>query len=272
MTLSRPALGFTIPIFIACFFSCHKKDIVGPAGPQGPQGPPGTSVVAKGDIDGKVLLYDIFGQPLPIGSGAIISLDNTSPQVQATSAADGGFTLPSVHEGVYDLTVAKDGYGNMHYFNIAHSGTTSATETGILSLSQQMPSQYDVKQLKIDSANQHAIGNYLVFTVILAHPQKVTNPVLLYFNDSTGAGNSKNRYVFESTFFQQDDTTLIYSPFDNALSIFSDKLGKVDYVYVSAAIDNANKVSYVDKNGNEVHPAAGKQSPESILSNVLHKF
>lgn len=260
--------------FVCCFFivyfffllSCHKKNIVGPEGPQGSQGQAGESSIALGNIQGQIVLYDIFGQPLPNDSGAIVSLENTSPLLQATSAIDGSFTIPSVHEGSYNISVQKPGYGSMLYFNFANSGTEPPSETGILSLGQQMPSQYDIKQLKFDTG-----GYYPTFTAILAHPQQVSNPVILFFNDSTGVGNSKNKYASWWSFYQQDDTTLICD-FTLNLADASAALSQANYLYVSAAVDNAKDPTYKDENGNQVYPDIAMPSPELIINNVLHKY
>jgi len=272
MTLSRLKISCLLLISFFALHSCHKKDIVGPQGPQGPPGPAGTSSVLKGDIQGKVLLYDISGQIMADNSGATVSLEETSPLLQAVSATNGSFTIPSVHEGYFNLSVQKQGYGSMRYFNFANSGTVSASQTGPLELGQQMPAQYDIKQLKVDTGTFSNGQGYLTFTVILAHSQKVTNPVIIYFNDSTGVGNFKNKSAIWAGFFQQDDTTLVYSPYDNKLSDASDKLSRADYIYLSVAIDNAKHLSYKDENGNQVYPDAGKPSPEVIVNNVLHKY
>jgi len=271
MTLSGSRVCSLLLIPILSLFSCQKKDVAGPAGPQGPTGPPGENVSAKGDIQGKVILYDIFGQPLTDNSGATVSLDNTSPLQQAVTTADGSFTISSVHAGTYDLTIQKQGYGTMPYFNFAHAGTPSPSQTGIIALEQQMPSQYDIKQLKIDSMTFRG-GNFLIFTAILAHPQKVTNPVLMYFNDVTGVGNNKNKLVYRTFFSQSDDTTLVYSALDYYGSQIGPMMAGYDYFYMSVAIDNAKGLTYRDKQGNQVYPAAGKPSPEVRVHNILQRY
>jgi len=253
------------------FFSCHKKDIVGAQGSQGPQGPVGISNIAQGNIEGKVVLYDISGNPLPNDSGAIVSLDSTIAGLQAVSGTDGSFTIYSVHEGAYNLSVQKQGFGTMHYYNFSHAGTTTPSQTCLLSLGQQMPSQYDVKQLRVDSGVTGQ-NNYIVFTVILAHPQTVANPVVIYFNDSSGVGNTGNRFVFRATFYQQDDTTLTYGNYYLPLTALTNKLHNADYLYLCAAIDNGMLISYTDPQGNQVFPAADNPSPEIIVNNVLHKY
>jgi hypothetical protein len=270
MTLLR-ANPTCLLFVLLIFFSCHKKDIMGAQGPQGPQGPVGISTIAQGNIEGKVALYDISGNALPSDSGAIVSLDSTTPVFQAVSGTDGSFTIYSVHEGAYNLSVQKQGFGTMHYYNFSHAGTTTPSQTGLLSLGQQMPSQFDVKQLRVDSGVTGQ-NNYIVFTVILAHPETVTNPVLIYFNDSSGVGNTANRFVFRATFYQQNDTTLTYGNYYLPLTALTNKLHNADNLYLCAAIDNGMLISYADPQGNQVFPAAGKPSPEIIVNNVLHKY
>ena len=274
MTSFRPGLIYLL-FALSLFFSCHNKDVVGPqgpAGPQGPQGSAGTSAVSKGNIQGQVQLFDVSGNLLQDNSGATVSLDSTSPVLQAVSATDGSFTIDSAHGGSYNISVQKSGFGTMHFFNVTNAGTPTPSQTGILSLGQQLSSQYDIKQLIVDTSNvSYGDGYYLTFTIILAHAQTIKNPVLVFFSDSTGVGNYNNDYVLDEPFSQLTDTTLVYS-YSYPFSAASTKLKNANYVYLSAAIDNAKQFLYTDNKGNTIHPDAGNPSPQVILNNVLHKY
>jgi hypothetical protein len=49
-------------------------------------------------------------------------------------------------------------------------------------------------------------------------------------------------------------------------------LSQANYIYVSAAVDNAKDPTYKDENGNQVYPDIATPSPEVIINNVLHKY
>jgi len=258
-------------IFISSLFifSCTKTvDVVGPQGSQGPQGSNGNSAAAPvGDMQGRIQLYDEQGNLLNDNSGTLITLEQTSPLLQATSTIDGSFTLQSVHAGNYNLRIEKAGYGTMRFLNVENAGGSPATKLGLLKTGQQLTSQYDIKNLIVDTAVSP--NNGLSITIILAHPQKITNPVLLYFNDSSNVNANNNEYIFRSLFYQQDDTTLTYSVFDNLLSIYSDKLASASYLYMTASFDNVEPLSYINETGMQIIPCEGNLSNVAKVRNVL---
>ena len=269
MFANRKILLNLIFISSVLLFSCTKNvDVVGPQGSQGPQGSNGNSASAPiGDMQGQVALYDMQGNLLNDNSGALITLDQTTPLAQATSELDGSFTISSVHAGNYNLRIEKTGYGTIRFLNVENAGGSAATKLGLLKTGEQLTSQYDIKNLIVDTAVSP--NNGLIITIILAHPQKITNPVLLYFNDSSNVGSINNAYIFRSLFYQQDDTTLTYSVFDNLLSIYSDKLASANYLYMAAAFDNVEPISYINESGMQIFPCEGNISNVVKVRNVL---
>jgi len=267
-----PQLRLTVFGLLLLAISCTKKNVPGPAGPKGPNGTTGTDSTLRGDLTGNVILYDTSGHPLADLSGAAISLENTSPLIQTTTAADGSFTLKSVNEGNYTVSVQKQGFGIMRYLNTTNPGSKTPTHIGNLQLAQQMPSGYDIKSLRMDSIVFPA-DNLLSFTITLAHPQQLHNPSInIYISDSTGVGINHCVFVSRVNFTQVNDSTLTYSNFALPIAGFTGRLAIADYLYFTVAIDNPAALSYLDEKGYTVTPAAAKPAPEVMIVNTQHKF
>jgi hypothetical protein len=248
-------------------YACSKVDVAGPQGPPGADGVAGSSNLT-GSISGKIRLYDSLGNPVSDNSGATISLDSTSPLIQASSAGDGNFSLNSVKAGNYNLTASKQGYGAMHIFNFQNTGGVNPSQTGNIEMGQQVSSNLDIRNLSVDTSS-YGSYHFMVVTITLAHPQKTSNPVLLYISHASGVGNQSNDYVFRSNYFQQNDSTLILSPLDISPSYYSDNLYRIDYLYMAAAFDNPHVFTYTDEMGNTVYPSAGKLSNEVKVYNIF---
>ena len=264
-----PRLSLCCLLLLA--ISCQKKDVVGPAGPQGPAGANGTDNIPKGPLQGTVILYDTLGAPLTDNSGATVSLENTNPLIQATTAADGSFTIQA-NEGTYNISLQKQGFGTMRFLRIVNTGTQTPTKVGPFSTSQVMPSGYDIKSLKIDSSIQSG-QSYLNFTAILAHPRHLPGSLLIiYMSDATGVGSGHNKFAWVNPWTQINDSTLTYSPYPFQIVQISGQFIKTNNVYFSVAIINPAYSTYTDEQGNWVTPTAAKASPEVIINNAQHKF
>ena len=250
------------------FESCSKVNVAGPAGPPGPPGS-GSDETLLGPVHGKVMLYDTLGNAFADNSGVSVSFDHSSPATSAATSSDGGFTVPSLAAGIYNLTESKTGFGTMKYFGFNNTVGANISQTGLLSMGQQQTSWSDILRLDIDSSNYDQSHQYGLI-VHLTHPHPIPDAeIVLYFSATPGAGNSNNAYTFRSNFFQQDDSTLVYTYFFATAFDESNKLYNADSVYFSAALDNPKLLFYKDSTGNEVHPAAGKTSPEIKFKNIL---
>ncbi|MFI5155437.1 MAG: carboxypeptidase-like regulatory domain-containing protein [Chitinophagales bacterium] len=259
--------GFVF-LLVLTAFSCKKETVEGPAGPQGPPGISGTSSTLVGTISGRVILYDSVGDPLTDNSGATISLDYTNPVEQGTSNSDGIFSVANVVAGNYDLSISKTGYGSMHILNFLHPGGMNPSHTGNIELGQKISSRLDIKKLSFDTASYNYFHFYNI-TVILERPQKTLGPVVLYFNSLPGVMKETSEYSFRAGFFQQDDSTLVYSQFQLPASNFLDKVLGQDYFYATAAIDNPRLISYTDSLGYLIYPCTGNLSNEVKVYNNL---
>jgi hypothetical protein len=265
MTLSR-LLPLCL-IFLA--LSCQKKNVAGPAGPQGPAGANGADSLQKGPLQGNVTLYDTTGKPLADNSGATVILENTSPLLKVTTAADGSFTFDNLNEGVYSIAVQKQGFGTTRYFNIKNTGTQPPSRTGPLWLTQQLSSNFDLKALRIDSTNKPNLN----FIAILAHPHTISNATLiLYVSDSTGVGSGHNIAALNMIWTQPNDSTLTTAPYSISLPQWLPDLTKAGYIYFTAALDNRFVSEYTDEQGNIVTPSTAKPAPQVILNNAQHIY
>jgi hypothetical protein len=259
---------FTVVCIVCCLFSCSKENVVGPAGPQGLNGPNGDSTIS-GTIFGKVILYDSLGNALTDNSGATILFENAAPQVSVNSNADGSFTSPIMSSGIYNLSISKTGFGTMKLLHFQHTGGVNTTQAGLIPLGQKQSSWFDIKNLQVDTINSNGF-HYMYVTITLAHPQIIFAPeVVIYFSHAPGTGNTNNDYTYRTNFFQQDDSTLVYSPLDVDLTEFTDKFNGTNYVYMAAAIDNPKIFTYTDSLGNNVYPATGNLSNEVKVYNNL---
>jgi len=82
--------------------------------------------VATGSISGYVSAYDENGVAAA-KSGTVVSVDNSSPQLAATTDASGKFELPAVPTGTYNLTFARPGFGTFRRIGVGHLGGPEAT-------------------------------------------------------------------------------------------------------------------------------------------------
>jgi hypothetical protein len=254
--------------FLACliFSQCKKEDVAGPAGPAGPDGPNGVSAIT-GIVHGRVILYDSLGKPLTDNSGVSVSVD---PAVSILTQTDGFFTSSAMSAGTYNLSVSKTGYGTMKIYHFQNTGGVNASETGNIQVGAIQSSWFDIKTLQVDTASQNG-SNYMNITITLVHPQHISPAaeIVLFLSHTPGAGNSNNELAFRSNYYQQDDSTLLYSYFDVSLAEYSDNLYNATYLYMAAAIDNPAIFNYIDESGNTVFPCIGHLSNEVKVYNNL---
>lgn len=265
MTLFRLSLG----CLILLAFSCTKKDIPGPTGPQGPAGANGANNQLTGRLQGKVQMYDTTGTLLADNSGASVTLENTSPLIKVTTATDGSFSFDSLNNGVYSLSIQRQGFGTMRFFNITNTGGQAPSRAGTLWLAQQMPSGFDLKSLRIDSTSKPSLN----FIATLAYPRHLPHAsLIIYLSDSTGVGPTHNKYALDLGWNQLNDSTVTSAPFPISLAQFYPALTKAGNIYLSAALDNWYSVGYRDEQGNFISPNVAKPAPEVILNNSQHLY
>ncbi|HCL84101.1 MAG TPA: hypothetical protein DIC22_09000 [Chitinophagaceae bacterium] len=263
-----PVRALLVMYIFGFLFSCTKTNVVGAAGPQGPNGTDGISTIT-GTISGKVELYDSLGKAITDNSGATVLFENTSPQISVTTQADGSFTTPLMSSGFYNISISKGGFGTMKLLRFQNTGGVNPGQTGLITLGKMQSSWFDIKNLQVDTVFSYGF-HYMYFTITLAHPQTLpAAEVVVYFSHAPGAGNLSNDYTYRTNFFQQNDSTLVFSPFDVDMTQFTDQFNNTNDVYIAAAIDNPMLFTYTDSAGNKVYPATGNLSNEVKVFNNL---
>lgn len=269
--LTYRSLAILLFFIASLVYSCKKTYVEGPSGPPGPNGTNGDSTIS-GTVFGKVALFDTLGAAMTDNSGATILFENTSPQISVTSTADGSYTSPVLSSGIYNLSFSKPGYGSMKLIHFQHTGGENASQTGLIEMGKKESSWFDIKNLKVDTATENG-SHYMVMTISLTHPQTLPyTQVIMYFSHAPGVGNQSNDYTYRAVFYQQADSTMVYSPFDVDMTEYTDQFNNTNDVYISVAIDNPKIFTYTDSAGNKVYPAAGNLSNEVKVYNNLKNY
>ena len=103
----------------------------------------------RGNISGRILLYDGENIAATDNSGITVSIDNTTVTTQ--TGADGRWTLDSIPKGTYDISYSKPGYGTGKIMGIFHAATNHATTLIARSESMNIISSIDVSNIKTAS-------------------------------------------------------------------------------------------------------------------------
>jgi len=84
----------------------------------------------ENDIIGFITLFDEFGTRLTDNAGMKITVENSTPVIEATTDANGKFILPKVKSGTYNLAYTKAGFGVFKRLSVTHAGGDLPTSTG----------------------------------------------------------------------------------------------------------------------------------------------
>jgi len=263
MRVAKIAFVSLLFVFTYC---CKKVNVTGAQGPQGPDGPAGTNSSLSGTIQGKVILYDTSGNALTNNSGATIAIDNTA--ITGTSGADGVFSISNATAGIYNLTISRQGYGTTHVYHFLHTGGENASPVGNVEIGQEVSSYQDIKRLEVDTAGDPSY-RYLVITITLMHPHKVSNPIIFFVNRTPGITKEVNDFNERAYAFQSNDSTLSVYPFEIAPGSDIFKFQEVDNIYMAVAMDNPHLLRYTDSLGYTIYPASGNLSNEVKVYNVF---
>lgn len=267
MTLARPRL--LLGILFLYFISCSKVNVTGP---QGTTGPPGDTVNAsKGDVQGYVALYDVYGNPLSVDSGATVSIDHSSPAQQTVSGLDGSFTFTSLPSGNYNLTVSKSGFGTMRLIGFQNAGTATPTYTPQIKTAAIPP--YTFGSGSADTLSEPGGPGYprqqeikATLKVHATDPAILQFPVMFYLFDSASVSPTHFLYQNYQSYSRLNDSTVSLA-IQKIYSIA--RLDNAPYLYVAFAIDNPLSLSYTDENGIIIHPCVGSVSQVFKVFNNL---
>lgn len=115
-------IALSIALMAIMFMGCKKEYITNEI--------INTNAPKNNDIVGFVTLFDEFGNRLPDNAGMKITIENTSPAIEATTDANGKFVLPLVKAGTYNLAYTKIGFGVFKRLSVTHAGGDLPTSTG----------------------------------------------------------------------------------------------------------------------------------------------
>ena len=223
----------------------------------------------RGNISGRILLYDGENIAATDNSGITVSIDNNTVTTQ--TGADGRWTLDSIPKGTYDISYSKPGYGTGKIMGIFHAATNHATTLIARSESMNIISSIDVSNIKtasfssaswlVNAINLGLIRNGLFIEPIFNNPTSKNKPIRLFFSDKNDV-SSGNYSVTEKIFTSGKDEveeTLIFD-----LKWFESKGFKLGIpIYIKACGDGYKDDTYENaNNGLPVYPSlASKGSP-----------
>jgi hypothetical protein len=244
-TTARRAVAVAVSAVVVVGAACSNNSTSGPN--------------LTGEWRGYVALHDEYGVPLSTNAGtAVASFTGGSAGPTGTSAADGSFTLSTMHTGVYTLTYSGTGMGTFLRPEIAFVGggtqflglqNLSTTSTGVVTSLLATPS---------------VSGDTLVVTgTQVAPPVGYSRLVRLFYGSAATVSEAPATYVvtaeYKTTKFP---FTIAVTATD--LAAVRTALGAGNTAYVVAYGDSFYPNSYVDTTtGNTVYPNV------SMASNVV---
>jgi hypothetical protein len=238
--ISKALLSLCCFAALCLLFSCTKD----------PHWPPGH--LQKGDITGKVTVYDSTGKALSDHSGVLVTLDSSN--LSTITDASGAYTFKKVKAGQYSFTYTKAGYGTYRIIRQLHAGGTQATELPDADVGQIYfgpPVDY-VTYMGFGSPTNHQIYPYAVFLA----PMQVPTAFVLYFGVH---GPSKTDFVTATRdYLATNDYPTEYFNFNAEISpsiIYGDSiLANANNITFSLTFDNPRDIHYIDEQGRTIYP------------------
>lgn len=232
--------------------SCTREEL------QGPPGPPGDTGVyspLKGDILGRVFVYDTLGKALADYSGVIVKIDSTD--LSDTTDASGAYSFSQVPAGRYNFSYSKEGYGTYRIIRQLHPGGPQATKLADADVGQiyNGPPVTYFEAFGTGSPDNPNIVTYTEF----ASPMRRPAASVLYIsntNDLSRTNFKANiRYragegFQESMWYQTPEIDPNVIRADSTLIYARD-------LYFYLAFDNLKDIHYIDEQGRTVYPCTG---------------
>lgn len=243
MPIPRAVISYSF-LFLPLLFAC-SGDVYSPG--------------LLGDIEGRVLTFDQFGNQVGNGADIKVTTEGIGRSYEATTDAKGVFRLKNVLNGTYTLQLQKDGYASMKLPNVQHLGG-KPTVLPLNCFLYQFP---DFDSLAVEVAN-----NTLNAEVFFDKPEDSDNLYLHVFYssqqgfDPQAADNSNDFFLFnDNGIFRASGR------FDDPHSDFRSHLSNGETVYFRAAVFTkvfGGADTYVDTvSGQTVYPNLSKISDES---------
>jgi hypothetical protein len=248
---SKIILSLFSLIAIYSSFSCTKE---GTQGPPGPPGDTGMYVPLKGDIKGKVIVYDSLGIALADYSGVEVIIDSTD--LKDTTDASGAYSFSDVPAGRYNFSYRKEGFGTYRIIRQLHPGGPQPTQLKDADVGQiyNGPPVTYFDYFGLGSPNNPDIVVYVEF----ASEMRLPTAAVLYISNTPdlSATNFKTNIRYNRGFYESSNAFQT-SPIDpNVIRADTTLLFAPD-LYFYLAFDNVRRIYYIDEQGRIVYPCTG---------------
>lgn len=230
-------------------FSCTKD----------PHWPPS---LKKGDITGKVIIYDSTGAALSNHAGVLVTIDSTN--LSAVTDSTGAYTFKKVKAGQYSFTYTKAGYGTYRIIRQLHAGGSQATQLANADVGQIYvgPRCLGAGPMAYGGPENHEIFPFAEFS----DPIQVPTAVILFL--SVG-GSPKTDYIKALRDYQptNDYPTQYVGPIIQSTLIYGDSiLLNAPHITFSMAFDNPKDIHYTNEEGRIIYPCTGPIFGSFVLS------
>lgn len=240
---SKILLSLYCLVAVCLLFSCTKD-----------HWPPS---LKKGDITGKVIMYDSMGVALSNHAGVLVTIDSTG--LSAITDATGAYSFKKVKAGQYNFSYSKEGYGTYRIIRQLHTGGTTATQLPDAEVGKiyDGPTVTSFDYFGLGSPNNPQIVTVTSF----ASPMRLPAASVLYMDTIPDLSKTNFRgYIRYAALQGIQDSMYYWTPDIDPHVIRADSvLLKARHLYFYLAFDNLRDIKYIDEQGRTIHPCTGKR-------------
>ncbi|MCF6405328.1 carboxypeptidase-like regulatory domain-containing protein [Chitinophaga filiformis] len=235
--------------------SCTKDELHGPPGPPGDTG---VYVALKGDIRGKVILYDSLGRALTDHSGVQVIIDSTD--ISTVTDASGTYSFLQVQAGRYNFSYRKEGYGTYRIVRQLHPGGAQATQLTDADVGRiyDGPPVTFFTDITLGSPNRIEQFAYMEFAAQIRNP----TASVLYISNTPDVSSTNFKATIRYTidgFIGDGNMNYQTAPIDQGVIRADTTLLRAEHLYLFLAFDNIRDIHYIDEEGRTVYPCTGKK-------------
>ncbi|MCF6406574.1 carboxypeptidase-like regulatory domain-containing protein [Chitinophaga filiformis] len=209
----------------------------------------------KGDITGKVVVYDSLGRPLSDYSGVQVIIDSTNRST--LTDASGAYVFHRVPAGIYNFSFKKEGYGTYRIIRQQHAGGSQPTrlDTADVGKIYDGPPVTLYTIISLGGPNSTERFTYTEF----AAPFRIPAPTVLYISNQPEISSTNfvinirytNAFIPEGNMAYQTES---FQPYVAVHPI----LHNSPYLKAVLAFDNVRDIHYIDEEGRTIYPCTGK--------------
>jgi hypothetical protein len=257
---SKIILSLFSLIAVYSLFSCTKE---GPPGPPGPPGDTGVFILPRGEIRGKVTVYDTLGRALADHSGVVVIIDSTG--LKDTTDASGAYSFSNVPAGRYNFSYMKEGYGTYRIIRQLHPGGPQVTKLVDADVGQiyDGPPVTAFYLFGYGSPDNPRITQYVEFAY------QIRKPVATVLYIDTSSAVSKTSFKTNTRYYStSNDYGAWYETpeIDPEIIRADSSLINAHRLYFFLAFDNLRNIHYTDEQGRTVYPCTGQELAAFTLS------